>query len=94
MKTNTNPEQMTAAQLYWDDQDPKNAGWWLRYTDATGTEQGTAIDATEDASVEELAAVVEAESHWIGLGTIKVLRGDQPRGTITVSDGAISWSAS
>ena len=57
--TNTAAETFTAAKLFWDAQDPGNAGWWLRYTDAAGTEQGAAIDGTEDATTEELAAEVE-----------------------------------
>jgi len=96
--TNTNESAngntMTRAQLYWDAQDPKNEGWWLRFYDASGTEQGTAIEASEDATTEELAAAVENESHWIGEGTIKIMRGEQPRGSITIRDGAVSWRAS
>lgn len=83
---------MSNAQLFWDTQNPSNIGWWLRFWDETGTEQGTSISGTENATTEELAAAVEAESHWIGEGTIKVIRGEQPSGTITVRDGSVEWA--
>ena len=91
--TNTAAETITAAQLFWDDQDPKAAGWWLRYTDAAGTEQGAAIDGTEDATTEELAAEVAASLSGMS-GRVVVLRGEQRRGWVDVADGAVAnWSA-
>lgn len=88
-------DRLHEAQLYWDAQDPKNEGWWLRYRDAHGVEQGTTIEANENATTEELAVAVEAKSHWLpGNGKIKVFRGGQPRGSITLTDGKISdWRA-
>lgn len=84
---------ITFAQLFWDDQDPSNAGWWLRYTDADGTEQGAAIDGDEDASTEELAAAVAARIPS-DAGRVTVLRGEQPRGWIDVATGAVAgWRA-
>lgn len=86
---------IAAAQLYIDSQDPANVGWWLRYTDEQGTEQGTAIEADIDASVEDLASAVGDESHWISAdGAIKVYRSEQPCGEITLTDGVVSgWRA-
>lgn len=88
-------DRLHEAQLYWDAQDPKNEGWWLRYRDERGVEQGTAIEAAEDATTEELAEAVEAETHWLpSNGKIKVFRGEQPRGSITLTDGKVSdWRA-
>ena len=84
---------ITAAQLFWDAQDPSAAGWWLRYTDAAGTEQGDAIDGDEDAGTEELAARVAA-SLVDHTGRVVVIRGERPRGWIDVADGAVAnWSA-
>ena len=34
----------TRFELYWDDQDPNNEGWWLRYIQPDGYEDGYAID--------------------------------------------------
>lgn len=86
-------ETITAAQLFWDDQDPKAAGWWLRYTDAAGTEQGAAIDGTEDATTEELAAEVAASLSGMS-GRVVVLRGEKRHGWVDVADGAVAnWSA-
>ena len=31
-------------ELYWDDQDPSNEGWWLRYVYRDGQEDGESID--------------------------------------------------
>jgi hypothetical protein len=88
-------DQLHEAQLYWDDQDPKNQGWWLRYRDERGEQQGTTIEADEDAATEELAAAVEAGVHRLpGNGKIKVFRGEEPRGSITLIDGKVSnWRA-
>ena len=91
--TNTAANTITSAQLFWDDQNPSDAGWWLRYTDADGTEQGAAIDGDEDASTEELAAAVAARIPS-DAGRVTVLRGEQPRGWIDVAAGAvIGWRA-
>jgi hypothetical protein len=91
MTTKKTMHTMHEAQLYWDDQDPQNAGWYLRYRDADGTEQGTAIEADQDATTEELAAAVESESHWLpSAGTIRVYRHEEPRGRITIEDGAVT----
>lgn len=83
---------MRHAQLYWDDQDPKNTGWWLRYYDENGTEQGCAIDAPQDAGMQALADAVDSESHLFE-GTIRVFRGAAQRGEITVGGGAVNWRA-
>lgn len=89
----TQSNEMTEGQLYWDDQDPKNAGWWLRYRDDAGIECGSGIDdIAEDASTEELAQAVAAATYRCG--TVKVYRGEQPRGWIKVEDGSVvGWSA-
>ncbi len=86
-------ETFTNAQLFWDDQDERASGWWLRYTDERGTEQGDAIDGDEDAGTEELAARVAA-SLVDHTGRVVVIRGERPRGWIDVADGAVAnWSA-
>jgi len=87
MTTNTK-----AAQLYWDDQDPNNTGWWLRYYDQHGNEQGAAIDAVEDAGMQELADAMESEGHLCE-GEVAVFRGDRRQGTITIEHGAVNWRA-
>lgn len=38
----------TRFELYWDDQDPNNEGWWLRYIQPDGYEDGYAIDGGID----------------------------------------------
>lgn len=85
---------LNEAQLYWDSQDSDNAGWYLRYHDERGVEQGHALDADEDATTEELAQYVveELRRHWqsredADSGTIRVYRGDEPRGRITLEGG-------
>jgi len=35
-------------ELYWDAQDPNNEGWWLRYIQPDGYEDGDAIDGGID----------------------------------------------
>jgi hypothetical protein len=91
--TNTAAATITSAQLFWDAQDPNVSGWWLRYTDADGTEQGDAIDGAEDATTEELSAAVAASLSG-ETGRVTVLRGEQPRGWIDVADGAVAgWRA-
>ena len=87
---------MTNAKLYWDAQDPKNTGWWLRYRDARGDEQGCEVSEHKDAAIHELAAAVEAA---IGVdatltGTIEVFHGDMYRGFIAFVNGeAANWRA-
>lgn len=91
MQENTTAATITNAQLYWDSQDPRNTGWWLRYTDADGVEQGDAIDGTEDDGTEELAGRVAA-SLRNETGRVAVYRGEQRRGWIEVSEGrATDW---
>lgn len=46
---------MEPAQLYWDDQDPKTAGWWLRYYSEDGAECGEPIDGSRDTFDRDLA---------------------------------------
>jgi hypothetical protein len=83
------------AQLYWDAQDPKNTGWWLRYRDDRGEEQGVAVEEAADATTSELAVAVKAA---IGIdsmmtGTVKVVRGNRT-GTIRIVNGEITdWRA-
>lgn len=91
--TNTAADTIDNAQLFWDAQDERAAGWWLRYTDASGTEQGDAIDGDEDAGTEELAERVAARlgDHT---GRVVVIRGEQRRGWIDVADGVVvNWRA-
>ena len=45
------------AEIYWDDQDPGNTGWWLRYFDASGVECGTGPAGGKDADPRKLAAI-------------------------------------
>lgn len=35
-------------ELYWDDQDPSNEGWWLRCVYANGHEDGYPVDGDTD----------------------------------------------
>lgn len=83
---------LNEAQLYWDDQDPKNAGWWLRYRDDRGVEEGFSITAAQDATTEELAkAITEALDGNYYDGAITIIRGER-RGFVTVECGvAIDW---
>ena len=85
------------AQLYWDRQDPSNEGWYLRYRDEFGDEQsGYSIDAAKDASMEELGAAVESALGSSGAtGEIRVFRGDEQCGRLTLRDGeCMDWRAS
>jgi len=91
----TKVSKMHEAELYWDRQgDPE--GWWCRYRDDNGTEQGAAVEASEDASIEELAAAVDQVSHWLDHGMIKVIRGERDLGRITIRGGGEKpdWRAS
>lgn len=82
------------AEVYWDDQGPGNAGWWLRYH-VDGTEDGCEIDGDEDDSTETLAASVAIELASYGAVVVKVIRGEQPRGRISVDGGEVTdWRAS
>lgn len=91
--TLTAANTITSAQLFWDAQDQRTAGWWLRYTDASGTEQGDAIDGAEDATTEDLAAAVAARIPS-DTGRVTVLRGERPRGWIDVANGeVVGWRA-
>lgn len=91
MTTTNKTTEINEAQLYWDDQDHSNAGWWLRYRDSTGQEQGTEIEGDEDASTEELAAACAAELPGRE-GDIRVIRDGVRRGRITLrGDEAPDW---
>lgn len=94
-QTNTAPAlttEISEAQLYWDAQDAKNAGWFLRYRDSRGTEQGLEIEAEQDATTAELAELVAAAD--VGDGEIIVFRGHERRGSIKVEDGKVlAWRA-
>lgn len=82
------------AQIFWDDQDPKAAGWWLRYY-LNGTEDGCPIDAERDAGHEDLAPLVAAALDFAGrVDVATYLRGDQRTGRITVAGGeVVDWRA-
>lgn len=84
---------MNEAQIYWD----TNAdGWSLRYRDAAGTEHSMGIEASRDASIQELAEAVRDESHCLSAdGTITVCgEGDRPpRGSITIRGIEVEWVA-
>jgi hypothetical protein len=81
------------AQLYWDDQDPKASGWWLRYRDAEGDEQGEPIDGDEDTDTPELAEQV-ALALAGETGTIELIRNPSRRGSIEVVNGmVVNWNA-
>lgn len=83
---------MTDAQLYWDDQDPKNEGWWLSYRNERGDLLGIDLDAEKDASTEELALAVTKTGTGL-TGKVAVIRG-QRRGWIKVEDGiSTDWKA-
>lgn len=85
--------EIFAAQLYWDDQDQAAAGWWLRYYDSTGTEQGIALEGDEDATTEELAAAAQAALPDRD-GEIEVYRHEELRGRITLrGDESPDWRA-
>ena len=75
------------AQLFWCSQDPDNMGWWLRYRDDRGVEDGCAIVGDEDASGEDLAAM--ANEFPVDVGTIRVYRGAEVCGEIVVAEGRI-----
>lgn len=84
---------ISEAQLFWDDQDASAAGWWLRYRDADGDEQGEAVEAERGASTEELADAVAALA-LDATGEIRVYRGGQPRGWIGLVGGKTTgWRA-
>ena len=56
-------------------------------------QQGAAIDGTEDATTEELAAEVAASLSGMS-GRVVVLRGEKRHGWVDVADGAVAnWSA-
>ena len=85
--------EFTNGQLYWDSQDGNNEGWWLSYRDARGNEEGYAIDGDRDASTESLAAAVASKLTDSSL-EVKVFRGDEPKGRISIVDGAVeNWRA-
>jgi hypothetical protein len=88
-------DSLHEAQLYWDAPHGADAGWWLRYRDDRGTEQGIEIDGAEDATTEELADAVEASAHWLPPnGEITIIRHGERRGAIRLTDGAVSgWEA-
>lgn len=81
------------AQLYWDDQDPNYVGWWVRYRDAEGNNDGTEIDAETDADVEQLAKLA-SKALPNRRGTIKVFRDEHIVGRITLRGPASpDWRA-
>lgn len=83
MTNNTTPPAKTIdnAQLYWDDQDPRAAGWYLRYR-VNGTEEGTAIDGAEDDSTEDLAQRVADHLDTYGRVTVRIGEGTGRRCTV------------
>lgn len=85
---------MNEAKLYWDTSDINNPGWNLSYRNDSGNEQNHPIDAEQGATLGELAEAIEADSHWLGEGLIKVIaQNNTLRGTIRVySDGTTTWS--
>jgi hypothetical protein len=87
---------VTNAQLYWDDQDPANSGWQLRFLNVRGTEQSCAVKQSKDATLLKLVAAVEAAigADSMLTGRIKVFRGDAPRGEMRLMHGAVTdWRA-
>ena len=93
MSTETTTTEINEAKLFWDDADHNWAGWWLRYRDSTGQEQGTEIDGDEDATTAELAAACAAALPG-SAGDIRVIRGGERRGRITLrGDEAPDWRA-
>ena len=91
-------KNLNEAQLYWDNQDAAAAGWWLRYRDENGAQQGRGILGVEDASLHDLAEQVEhelarADMLSVREGAIKVFRGDRHTGTIRIADGEVEWKA-
>ncbi len=83
----------TDARLYWDDQDPKNTGWVLRWRER-GLTESTEIGEDEDASIETLAHQAADCAPGGATGDVAVYRGDVKRGRITLRDGAIAvWRA-
>lgn len=76
MDTTTNT--IDRAQLFWDDSDPENAGWLLRFRNESGSMEDHWLDGGEDSSVEELT----------------VFRGEQACGSLTIDGGrVVSWRA-
>lgn len=63
---------MNTAKLYWDEQDANNAGYSLRYYDASGNEQHAAISGEQDADVAELLGAVVKETSY--RGPVRVIR--------------------
>ena len=49
---------ITDVQVFWDDQDPNNEGWWCRYY-IDGTEHGFELDGSKDRDKLELAKEVQ-----------------------------------
>lgn len=95
-----NPEprkraEMHSAQLYWDDQDPSNVGWVLRYRDEDGTEQAFLLEAEAGlgATYAELADLVARDFAptvaEIDHANIKVHRGGCWSATITIRKDAV-----
>jgi len=82
------------ARLFWDE-GPDGATWVIRYRDVFAEKKGAVLDVVldvqEDARLEELATAVNAKVHRIpGNGKIKVLRGEGPCGSITLTKGEVS----
>jgi len=76
-------------QLYWDDQDPSNQGWWLRWYE-DGTEQGCSVDGAEDDPFIDLIASVENEIDGDFSSEIRFFRGGRESGRIVVVGGVVT----
>lgn len=85
---------LTGAQLYWDDQDPANAGWCLRWTDEDGDQSAVEICEDEDADMVALASRAATSAPSGATGDVTVYRGDRKSARITLCDGAlVDWRA-
>lgn len=82
------------AQLYWDDQDPTNVGWVLRWRDERGDEIAFEVGCDKSADLEALASEVALCAPEGATGDIAVYRGDRKSARISICDGAImGWRA-
>jgi hypothetical protein len=95
MTTRTRPPTIDDAELFWDDADPDNAGWMLRYrVDGTGYYYSP-IDGDMDEGTESLARrVAAALDVYEAEVRVVVYRGDVPGGRVTVAGGKVlDWRA-
>lgn len=96
--TNTTQTEETSsfndAQLYWDGQDPSNAGWVLRWTDESGNENTVEVGGMAGTSIEALAHAAVRCAPASAVGDIAVYRGDAKSARISICDGTVmGWRA-